>query len=572
MHKTVSISIGSVLFVIDEEAYAVLAAYLDAVKKHFASLPDSSEVVSDIEDRIAEEFSTRLTKRKNVVLREDVDAVIAMMGTVEDFRKFEGEEGETTSSFPKIDLKKVRIYRDADDQIIGGVCSGIAKYFGIDPIIVRLIFGLSLFLGGFGVLLYILLWIIVPEARTTAQKVEMTGGRVTLATLQKKIDDVIPPSKRKSTIEKVISFPFVILGTLLRGIASILQVAVPVILRVLGFFLMIAMSLVLAFITFLFLVLLFNPASPYIGIPVGTVIGASSYMALLLSAYFIVFVPVVSVLLLGTALLTWRRVIGVPVVIALAILWFGAISIGAALGATVSSEIEVAYERLQDENREKIVANPLAVGAFTALAVEGVSTVDVVQGDTASVIVDASPEVLSRIMTTEVDGTLTIMERHGTSRCMFFCTYERPVIRVTVPSLAAFSAEGNLRVTMKGFDQDAMTISSDGVSRITADLEIDQLKVFGHGVTRFILTGTGEALTAELEGVSRIDAEAYDAKTVMIHIDGPSRIALDSPTSVTGEINGPGRLTYRTEPATVNVETNGPARMELRGERGESEW
>ena len=68
-----------------------------------------------------------------------------------------------------------RLYRDADSRVLGGVCSGMGAYFNIDVVIFRILFVLSVFMGGAGVLIYIILWIVVPKAKTTAQKLEMKG-------------------------------------------------------------------------------------------------------------------------------------------------------------------------------------------------------------------------------------------------------------------------------------------------------------------------------------------------------------------------------------------------------------
>lgn len=99
MHKTVSITIGGALFHVEETAYRKLDSYLDAVRSHFASYPDAEEIVSDIEDRIAEELSETLSTKKKVILQKDVDEVIASMGTVEDFKQFEQSAG--TEAPPK---------------------------------------------------------------------------------------------------------------------------------------------------------------------------------------------------------------------------------------------------------------------------------------------------------------------------------------------------------------------------------------------------------------------------------------------------------------------------------------
>ncbi len=267
MHKTVSVSIGPTLFVLEESAFATLDAYLKGIRAHFAATDDADEIVSDIEDRIAEELSEKLTARKKVILDKDVADLIRTMGTVEDFRKFGSADPVPSAADEPASPRKVRLYCDADDQVIAGVAAGIAKYFNIDPAIIRLAFGLSLLLGGFGFILYILLWIVLPEAKTTAQKVEMTGGRVTLASIQKRIEAAAPVEKTKGFLHKALTLPFALVGSVLRALAKILRILVPLFGRLVGVAVTIGTAFAIAGATSVTFALLLNPDSPYIGFP-----------------------------------------------------------------------------------------------------------------------------------------------------------------------------------------------------------------------------------------------------------------------------------------------------------------
>lgn len=175
MKITVSINLGGYSFNIDEDAYAELKRYLKNLELHFAGEESSAEILSDIETRMAELFRTKLTNYKQVINIADVHQVISVLGTPEDISENEGPTAFNKFSSPGYH----RMYRDPDHRVIGGVCAGIAAYWDIELWLVRLIFFILLMMG-VGVLLYIILYIVLPEAKTTAEKIEMKGEPVNI--------------------------------------------------------------------------------------------------------------------------------------------------------------------------------------------------------------------------------------------------------------------------------------------------------------------------------------------------------------------------------------------------------
>jgi phage shock protein PspC (stress-responsive transcriptional regulator) len=176
MKITVSINLGGYSFNIDEDAYSELKRYLKNLELHFASEESSSEILSDIEARMAELFRAKLTAFKQVINIEDVWSVISVLGNPEDFSDNEGTSAHEKFSTPGYH----RMYRDPDHRIIGGVCAGMGAYWRIDPWIMRVIFIILSLIGGMGILIYLILYIVLPEAKSTAQKIEMKGEPVTI--------------------------------------------------------------------------------------------------------------------------------------------------------------------------------------------------------------------------------------------------------------------------------------------------------------------------------------------------------------------------------------------------------
>jgi len=189
MKKTFTINISGTVFHIEEEAYEVLQKYMSKLKQHFGNDEEGKEITSDIEARIAELFLARISDEKNVIILEWVNEVIETMGTSEDFSEEEANANEPITGQAK---RKRRLYRDPEQSVLGGVCSGLAAYFNMDLAILRIIVVLSFLLTSGGtVLVYLILWIAVPKAVNTSQRLEMKGQEVTVKNIEKFIKDEV---------------------------------------------------------------------------------------------------------------------------------------------------------------------------------------------------------------------------------------------------------------------------------------------------------------------------------------------------------------------------------------------
>ena len=282
MKKTFTISLGHSVFNVEEDAYDVLKIYLDSIKNYFQKMENDSEIISDFELRIAENFSSKLSSGKQYINLTDVKEVIQIMGSLDDFQEiYDDDQTEDVKDEKKENNK---LYRDSSNRIIAGVCSGIAEYFKIDPIIVRIlffiavplnlivyiifwigipskdfdpdirkilyrdkengviggvakglsnylkidaniirvIFVVSLFFGGAGLLFYLLLWFFTKEAKTIGEKMNMSGFNVNLSNIEdfikKKTKNLNSP---ENTLTKVFLFPFRLLAPLINAFLKI---------------------------------------------------------------------------------------------------------------------------------------------------------------------------------------------------------------------------------------------------------------------------------------------------------------------------------------------------------------
>ena len=171
MDKTININVGGSLFQIDDEAFHLLRDWLQELNNRFRNVQGGLETIEDIELRVAEIFQSQ-KGLAGVITRENVEAMISIIGKPEDFDHSEYEHAEHQS----YTSHKRRLYRNPDDSIISGVCGGLGAYLNTDPVIFRILFAVSALVFGSGFLIYIILWIALPPAHTEVQKRELFGS------------------------------------------------------------------------------------------------------------------------------------------------------------------------------------------------------------------------------------------------------------------------------------------------------------------------------------------------------------------------------------------------------------
>ena len=423
MKKTVSINIGGIIFHIEEDGYDKLKNYLDSVNKYFSTFEDSGEIISDIESRIAEIFLDKLSDGRQTVTLEDVEGLIATMGTTQDFEAAietepvtteapKSEESQQSSSTtaeepqsseqPKKlvrdmkrrilggvaagiahyfsidplwirlllllmfinvffgglsaaiflayiilwivlpqsesleeDKKVKKLFRNSDQRVLGGVASGIAAYFGTDISVIRLLFVLSIFLGGAGIILYIILWIITPEAKTITEKMQMQGEPVTLSNIEENVKKGLNVREgEESAFVKVLLFPFRLIALVISGLAKALG-------PILGFLVQairILFGLILVLLGFSVMISLIISALAALGIgawdayvqwgdfPVDLFRRSISNWALF-STFLVAFIPALSIALVGLVVILKRTVANAYVGWSLFGIWFIALLI-----------------------------------------------------------------------------------------------------------------------------------------------------------------------------------------------------------------------------------------------------
>lgn len=316
MKKVINITVGGVIFLIEEDAYESLNNYLGAIRKHFSKDKSGEEILDDIECSVADKFSK---KNGTAISQENVEEVIAQMGKIEDFTGDDSQKNDNQSSESE---QKRKLYRNPEDKIIGGVCSGIAAYFDIDSTIVRLALLVSLFFGGIGLVAYIVLWIAMPEAKTLTQQLEMRGEGTTLKDIENSVKNQVQKLKNSDWhaagkgLSRKLSRLFHSSGDLLSNLLRILVIIFAVSLIVTSIAGLLAFSFGFSWVTFgtgisfsdLYLPGLGSIFNQFSVLPiVGMLIG--------------IIIPLISILLLGISIIKKRLIGGIALYIGLLIFW-----------------------------------------------------------------------------------------------------------------------------------------------------------------------------------------------------------------------------------------------------------
>lgn len=196
-----TVNIDGIVFHIDNDAYERLQEYLDKIRHHFSSDEGCDEIIAGIESRIAEVFHDKKKDPRRVITLTDVEDAIAQLGepsqiSGDNDEREKGSKGDDEKETDDDQAPK-KLFRDPDNKYIGGVCGGLGAYFVIDPTWIRVIFLLTLFLGGGGLIVYVILWIVMPKARTMGDRLSMKGEKPNLSNIEKSIREDLRDLKRK---------------------------------------------------------------------------------------------------------------------------------------------------------------------------------------------------------------------------------------------------------------------------------------------------------------------------------------------------------------------------------------
>ncbi|MBK6952854.1 MAG: PspC domain-containing protein [Crocinitomicaceae bacterium] len=355
MNKTISINIGGFVFNIEEDAYQKLYHYLNTIKKNFTSEEEREEIMHDIELRIAEIFQACLSASKQVIMDKDIEQMIEIMGRPEDYvsDEFNAESDKKSSSKSDSNFQNTsskRLFRDPENETLGGVCAGLAHYTNLDVAIVRLIFVLMTILGGSGILIYVILWIVIPEAKSTNDKLQMKGQSINIESIKEHFINIKNDIKEKASNGK---FRKSVNETFDKGV-EVGSSAVKALSKIIGGIFILGGSFALIFL----FVVLFGDTGllPLAGTEhaenLGTMLdilypGTMQSSLVFLAILVVTLIPIISIIITGTKVLFNIKQRFKTIAITATIIWFAAagtlVITGINLGMSMRAHTGVEY-------------------------------------------------------------------------------------------------------------------------------------------------------------------------------------------------------------------------------------
>ncbi len=556
MQKTITVSIGGLNFQLEEDAYRHLEDYLGGLRRHFGQQADAADILADFESRIAEQLAPRSSEAP--VTLAEVSAITARLGKPEDF------DAAAPREIPKAPKK---LYRNADDALVGGVCSGLAAYFGWDPVWVRIIFVLFTLLNGIGIGIYLVLWIVVPEAKTTAEKLRMQGEPFTVKNVQDTVRQRVEELKRrdpaaaKAKVEAVLRAPFGVLKEVLGGIGRLLRALLRPIGAIIGVAISIGASLGAAGLIFLLVTLLFNVSSPYIDPVVAALPRTAWYYLGLWSAFFVLFVPLVLLLELSSALISGRLRFPKAAAVGLVCLWVVSAGVAASSAFRLAPEIEA---RVAQDPRLQTTYQEFSVNDFDRLTAGGALRVTVATGRPAGVTVTGPAEAVASLYLNQTANGIEIGRDWKRRFCLFCHGSGELEVQVSVPSLSYLSASGATNVRFDSVQDRDIEIRLSGASRMEAQTSGANQTLHLSGASRLKLSGLSAQLTASLSGASRLDAGNLNAGSAQLELSGASYTDLGELRQLSVNASGASRVLYAGSPV-VEKHLSGASHVTAKG-------
>lgn len=558
MKKTLTVNLNNIVFHIDDDAYDMLQTYLADVEKHLSE-DERKEVMNDIEARIAELFTERLQRNKNVINFEDVEEIINVLGKPSQYAENE-DEANANEQQPRGDRRRARrYYRDQDKAVLGGVAAGLASFLGWDITLVRIIFVILVFLGvGMMIPIYILVWFIAPAALTAAQRLEMQGEDVTAESIKTEINNVknyMESDKFKQSAGNVGSRIGQVIGHIFKALFTLIG-------AVLGF----AGMLVLGALIILMMFLIFDPAS-ITGIAPDfftgwTTLTPEKALLLIISLLLVIGCPVFLLIYWIVRMINGRHEYNRSTYWIVVVLWLAGLfmfySVGARTFINWSHKNWGDVELLLNEDESVIQNQHRSCEKFHAIEISGNIKLVINQDSVQQVVVSTSDGILPRVYTKVEDGVLKIY----TSKIFL---NHRVKVFVNVDSLSSVTARGACEIkTDEEIKASDFKIDVIGASEANMDLDVvNETKVDAVGASSVKLNGKSAKIRTHASGASHIDADDFQCIEANAEASGASDVNVFATDKFNGKANGASHVSCKGNPKLVNKDFNAGSSVEV---------
>ena len=629
MNKTININISGTVFNVDEDAYDLLYKYLESIKKYFSKIDADGEIVADIESRIAENFLSSISSQNNSISISDVKNVIKVMGTLDDFKEIyedvdKEEESNTSeekkpkrlfrnindkviggvasgiSNYFKIDplitriifitmaflggfgllayiicwigipagndsesIIRKRYYRDSDEKVLGGVAMGVANYFGVDVSLVRILFLISIFFGGFGVLIYFILWFITPEATTVGQKMSMKGYSVTLENIEKYVEEKInPEDKEENMLMKIILFPFRIAGPILNGFIKLVAPIIKIALSIILFSASVAIIFIIVLLALNQFELLDQVSADIRvnllvldGVNLGAIINEIP-TAIMSSLYLNLFLTLILMIMMITKFLFNRQMFGLPGSIVVFFVWliitsFNGIALPVLIekwekDGVVDEWIESGV--LDSYDNYQTYSKSFEIKDFDGLRVSIPANIVIRESDAYLVKIDATEREFENLVVEKTSGDiLRIYSERDRWRWNEWKNENKTSIVIEMPNINILQASAASNTDIEFSSIEDLTIRLSGASDLDLNSDVSNLIANISGASDFDIDGkvkssnfkisgasdvdiegTGEDLVLRASGASTFDGRDFNVGTISLIVSGASTVYVNS--------------------------------------------
>ena len=554
MKKTITVNLNGRVFTIDEDAYRLLDNYLNNLRIYFRKEEGSSEIIADFEARIEELLSEKTRLGYEVITIEQVEEVIARVGKPGDFADRENAEEEkkqTIFTEPQEATKK--FYRNIDDKMFGGVCSGVAAYFGWDVLAVRiisivLIFATQLLIIPF----YIIAWVLFPGAHTAEQKLQMQGKPLTVENIGKTVAANVEPATVTEPRGCLSGFI-----DLFVGISKVFLIG-------LGCLVGIPLLFALVIIIIALIATLFGVGGGLLGIfPSFLIMNHPVWSTT--SFLLVLGIPLVALIYSLIAHFAKLNPVNRAVKWTFLLIWLLALILFFSSGFRIDKD----SWRMNNWNwgwnysRDSIRGNGI-LSEKTCFVNEPVSYVNIdnmyanlqieqTESDTTSIIISGDENLIDGVNYDVRDGRLTLSTPNRLR------SDNDLIIRLQTRSLKGIRSDilGNIQMKRK-FTGDELEIKTNGPSNFSADsLYVRALTVKSEGIASVNLSGKANIARFNLSGAGNIDALEFRSDTVYAHVEGIGGIQCNPGEYLEGGLKGVGKITYKEEPKVKNITSMG---------------
>lgn len=559
MNKTTSIRLGGQLFHIDELAFTRLDTYLSDLKTHFAEYDAREEILADIEQRLAELFHARITPASPSITLQDVEEVIAQVGTPDQFD--DDSEKRPSSSAPRAERK---LYRDPDTAVLYGVCSGLAAYLNVDVSIIRSAFVILFIVGLFTVvssilvgLIYIALAVLLPPANSPKEKMAMHGTEMTLSNIADHVREETANASQHAkkgwhSVQNATT-------TAANGVMRVAQRSaqfVGTVIRILaGIALTVGSILGIIMSVFAVAMLIFNIQSPYIDTAVRELARGPAYVVGVTSVFFLILFPLIAACMAGVSFLRKKNTFTIPVVIILALLWVASGVTASVVAINQAPHIE---QTIREHRAEQTITRaPQPLEKVQRITVHDTLRVRIIQASSTRLLATGDARILERLSVTQQNGELSLAINNGEDHVCIFCQLVPTELVLETPIMPTHIESRNAsRVDVAVPIMSPVTLRALDVSRLSAAVQTQTVVLHAQNAARLTVQGSAENSTLTAQDVARIDAYELTSQHATATTRDASRVGLNAMQTLHATARDVSRIEYSGTPTVTSSTTD----------------